>query len=152
VPDVYRFLSCKRNELYCTKGQNLSRDSNFNLDARLQADASNLLDDLAGRVEVDQALVHLEFETIPGLRTFTARRFTCSDLQDLGRQADRTFNTKLLVLGSVDKIRREFLQVPDVATRQSDTDFVDFCAGHWSTSSIVFFFTLSDVTHCKFPR
>jgi hypothetical protein len=33
----------------------------------------NLLHDLAGRVEVDQALVDLELITVPGLRTLTAR-------------------------------------------------------------------------------
>jgi hypothetical protein len=26
---------------------------------------------------------------------------------------------------------------------------VDFCTGHWGTSSVVFFFTLSDVTHVE---
>lgn len=33
----------------------------------------DLLDDLAGGVEVDQALVDLELVAIPGLRTLTAR-------------------------------------------------------------------------------
>ncbi len=33
----------------------------------------NLLDDLTGRVEVDQTLVNLEFVTVPCLRTLTAR-------------------------------------------------------------------------------
>ena len=33
----------------------------------------DLLDDLAGGVEVDEALVHPELVAIPGLRTLTAR-------------------------------------------------------------------------------
>ena len=71
---------------------NLSRDGNFDLDTGLQADASledfggmrmakdkeqentyNLLDDLARRVQVDQALVNLQFVTIPGFGTLTTR-------------------------------------------------------------------------------
>lgn len=71
---------------------NLSRDGNFDLDTGLQADASledfgemrmaknkeqentyDLLDDLARRVQVDQALVNLQLVTIPGLGTLTTR-------------------------------------------------------------------------------
>ena len=32
----------------------------------------DLLDDLAGRVQVDETLVHLELVTVPGLGTLTA--------------------------------------------------------------------------------
>lgn len=42
------------------------------------------------------------------------------------------------------------LQVLDVAARERDADFVDFGLGHRGTRSIVFFFTLSDVTHPVF--
>jgi hypothetical protein len=69
----------------------LSRNRNLDLNSRLQTDARlqitthectlaihematyDLLHNLAGGVEVDQALVDLELEAIPGLRTFTTR-------------------------------------------------------------------------------
>lgn len=50
-----------------------SEDRNLDLDTRLQADGGDLLDDLAGGVEVDEALVHLELVAVPGLGTLTAR-------------------------------------------------------------------------------
>ena len=71
-------------------------DGNLDLDAGLEADARlkrqgqnngsdkdvanthDLLDDLARRVEVDEALVHLELVAVPGLRTLTARLQTAS--------------------------------------------------------------------------
>jgi len=128
---------------------NLGRDGDLNLDSRLQADAGNLLDNLAGRVQVDQSFVYLELIAIPSLRTFTTRSLTGGDLQNFGGEADRAFDTELLVLGSVNEIGRELLQVPNVAAGKRDPDFVDFCTGHWGTSSVVFFFTLSDVTHVE---
>jgi len=40
----------------------------------------DLLDDLTGRVEVDEAFVHLQLVTIPGLGTLTARLKKSSDI------------------------------------------------------------------------
>ena len=68
----------------------LGGDSNLDFDARFQADASlckksgrlvssqrmvthDLLDNLAGGVQVDQTLVDLQLVTIPGLGTLTTR-------------------------------------------------------------------------------
>lgn len=70
----------------------LSRDGNLDLDAGLEGNAGlstqntseksqpgerqitdDLLDDLAGGVEVDQTLVDLQLEAIPGLGTLTTR-------------------------------------------------------------------------------
>ena len=46
------------------------------------------------------------------------------------------------------KVVLTLLQVPDVAARQSDTNFVDFGGGDGGTRSIVILFsTFSDVTH-----
>jgi hypothetical protein len=42
-------------------------------DQKQKANTHDLLDNLAGRVEVNQTLVNLEFITIPCLGTFTAR-------------------------------------------------------------------------------
>jgi hypothetical protein len=124
--------------------QGLSRDGDLDLDTRLQADASlkknilastpsatqvthNLLDDLARRVQVDEALVHLELVTVPGLRSLTTGlptqqsvserntsgagtgtyRLAGGDAQDLGREPHRALYAQLLVLGAVDQVCRD---------------------------------------------
>ena len=126
----------------------LSRDRNFDFDTRLQTDTSNLLDDLAGGMQVNQTFVDLELVPIPSLGTFTTRSFTGGNLEHLGRETNGSFDTALFVLGSVDEIRRELLEALNVATRQGDPDFVDFGGSHWGSGSIVFFFSFGDVTHC----
>ena len=85
-----------------------------------------MLYEFTGRVQVDQTLVNLELVAIPGLRTLTARlggakrpeygntihkesmthSLTGSDLEDLCRKTDRTFDTELLIFGPVNKIGR----------------------------------------------
>ena len=84
----------------------------------------DLLDDLAGGVQVDQTLVNLELVAIPGLRTLTARlarrsnslmpvqsrdgpthSLTGGDLEDLGGKADGALDAELLVLRAVDEVR-----------------------------------------------
>lgn len=82
----------------------------------------NLFNDFAGGVQIDQALVNLELITIPGLRTFTTRlqsvaintlstvlpcgtySLTSGNLQNFSGKADRSLDTKLLVLGPVYEI------------------------------------------------
>jgi len=125
----------------------LSRDSDLNLYTRLQADAGDLLDNLAGGVQVDQTLVHLEFVPVPSLGTLSTGGFTGGDLQDLGGKADGALDAELLVLSTVDEIGREFFQVLDVAAGEGNPDLVDFCSRYGCTCSVVFFFSFSDVTH-----
>lgn len=125
----------------------LCRNSDFDLDTRLQTDARNLLHNFTGRVQVDEALVNLEFVTIPGLRTFTTRSFTGGDFENLGRKTNGPLDTELLVLCTVDQVSRELLQVLDVAAGEGDPDFVDFGSWNGCTCGIVFFFSFGDVTH-----
>ena len=83
----------------------------------------DLLDNLAGGVQVDQTLVDLELVAIPSLGTLTARlqtfgvnigidssttatySLTGGDLEDLGRKADGALDAELLVLCPVDQVR-----------------------------------------------
>ena len=83
--------SIKREVCYSRDVHSSCRNSDFDLDPRLQTDARlsqwlvaendfffrekthNLLDNLTGRMQVDEALVNLKFIAIPGLRTFTTR-------------------------------------------------------------------------------
>lgn len=62
----------------------LSRDSDFDFDTRLDVD-DDLLDDLSRGVQVDEALMDAHFKGVPGLGTFTIRRLSGCDLEDLGR-------------------------------------------------------------------
>jgi len=124
----------------------LGGNGNFYFDTRFQTDACDLLDNFAGRVQVDQPLVHLELISVPGLGTLAARRLAGGDLEDLGRQTNRPFDPKLLILGAINEIGGEFLQVLDVAAGQCDTDFVDLSSRD-SACGIELLFALSDVTH-----
>ena len=155
----------------------------------MSKDTHNLLDDLAGGVEVDQTLVDLELVEIPRLGTLTARllqndeklvqvlsshenstnRLAGGDLEDLGGETNGALDAELLVLRTVDEVRRDcpviplheplylrerraneqltLLEVLDVAARERDADFVDLGGGHGGTSRVVFLISLSDVTH-----
>lgn len=119
---------------------------NLNFDAGFQADGGDLLDNLAGGVQVDQPLVDFELVAIPCLRTLTTRGFTGGNLEDFSREANGTFNTKIFVLCAIDEFAGELLQIPDVTARQGDADFVNFWS-RFSSGSVVFLFALSDVTH-----
>ena len=57
----------------------------LNLNARLDTDGRDLLDNLGGGVQVDQALVDAHFEAVVGVGSLTARRFARGDAQLLGR-------------------------------------------------------------------
>jgi len=122
------------------------RDSNLDLNAGLERDRSNLLDDLTRRVQVDEPLVNLELVAVPGLGTLTARRLTGGDLEDLGGKANGALDTQLLVLCAVDQITAELLEVAHVTASEGDPDFVDFGL-NGSACGIVVFFALRDVTH-----
>ena len=94
---------------------------------------------------------------------------TGGDLEDLGGETNGALDAELLVLRTVDEVRRDcpviqlheplylrerraneqltLLEVLDVAARERDADFVDLGGGHGGTGRVVFLFTLSDVTH-----
>src|ERR1700761_2884807 len=92
-----------------------------------------------------------------------AHRLAGCDAQDLRREANGALDAKLLVLCAGNEIRRDYsssavrggggtkartlLEVLDIAAGQSDADFVDFHAGDGRAGRVIFFFSLSDVTH-----
>jgi hypothetical protein len=75
-------------------------------------------------VQINETFVHLKLVAVPGLRTLTARLTNASvnemqviinargdtdsltgcDFKDLGGEANRTFDTELLVLCTVDEV------------------------------------------------
>lgn len=80
-------------------------DSDLDLYSGLERDGGDLLDDLGGRVEVDETLVDAHLEVVPGLGTLTTGRLTGGVGKDLGGETDGALDAELLVLGSVHKVR-----------------------------------------------
>ena len=76
-------------------------------------------------MEIDETLVDAHLETIPGLGTVTARRLTGGDTENLGGETNGSLDTEVLVLGTLDQIRADLLEVLDVAGGQGDTDAVN---------------------------
>jgi len=70
--------------------------------------------------------VNLHLKSVPGLGTLTTRSFAGSNFQDLSGKPNRALDSQLLVLGTINEIVAEFLQVADVGRRQGNPDFVDF--------------------------
>ena len=76
----------------------------FRLDSWLNADENDLLDNFRRAVQVNESLVDPHLESIPSLRTFTARSFPCSYSQSLGRHPNRSFHLEILFLRASDQI------------------------------------------------
>merc|ERR1712141_769551 len=78
-------------------------DGDLNLHTWFDGDGGDLLDDLGGRVQVDDALVDPHLEAIPGLGTLTARGLTGRDPQGLVGHANGALDLEVLVLGALDQ-------------------------------------------------
>lgn len=87
----------------------LSSDGDLNLNAGLDVD-DDLLDDLGGGVQVDEALVNAHLVGVPGLGTLTARGLTGGDLEVLGGQTDGALDAEVLALGTVDELGADLLE------------------------------------------
>jgi hypothetical protein len=105
----------------------LCGNGDLNLNTSLDVD-DDLLDNLGGGVEVDEALVDAHLKGVPGLGTLTVGGLTGGDLQDLGGQADGALDAELLVLGTVDELLAHLLEGLDVARGEGDSDLVDLGA------------------------
>jgi hypothetical protein len=122
----------------------LCGDGDLDLNTGLDVD-DDLLDDLGGRVEIDEAcsllasgsplmlvvirtLVDAHLEGVPGLGALTARGLAGGDLQVLGGQTDGALDAELLVLGTVDELLAHLLERLDVARGEGDADLVDLGA------------------------
>lgn len=79
-------------------------DGDLDLDTGLEGDGGDLLDDLRGAVEVDETLVDLHLESVPGLGALTARGLAGGVGEHLGGETDGALDTQLLVLGSGDQV------------------------------------------------
>lgn len=116
-------ISC---ELFLLNGKNnLEGKGDLALDTGLEVDGGELLDNLGGGVEIDQTLVDLHLEAVPGLGTLTAGGLAGGDAEDLGGETDGALDTEVLVLGTLDQVGADLLEVLDVAGGEGDADAVD---------------------------
>ena len=58
------------------------------------------------------------------MRTLAARRLAGGNAEDLGRQADRALHLQALVLGALDQVSADLLEVLHVAAGEGNTDAV----------------------------
>jgi hypothetical protein len=75
---------------------------------KCDASTYDLLDDVSGRVEVDETLVDSHLVSVPGLGTLTTRRLSGRVLEDLGGESDGALDSEVSVLGSVDEVRADW--------------------------------------------
>ena len=118
-------------------------DGDLDLNSGLERDGGDLLNDLRGRVEVDEALVDAHLEVVPGLGTLTTGRLAGGVGEDLGGETDGALDAELLVLGSVHQVGADLLEVLDVARGEGDADLVDLGGRGRSIDILV----LGDVAH-----
>lgn len=102
----------------------LCGDSDLDLDASLDVD-DDLLDDLGGGVQVDEALVDAHLEGVPGLGTLTVGGLAGGDLELLGGKADGALDAEVLGLGAVDELLADLLEGGDLLGGEGDADLVD---------------------------
>ena len=62
-------------------------DGNVNLDTGLNGDAGDLLDDLTGGVQIDEALVDAHLEAVPRVGALTARRLAGGETEEAAESA-----------------------------------------------------------------
>jgi hypothetical protein len=87
----------------------LSSDGDLNLNTGLDVD-DDLLDNLGGGVQVDEALVDAHLVGVPGLGTLTARGLAGGDLEVLGGQTDGALDAEILALGTVNELGADLLE------------------------------------------
>ncbi len=100
-------------------------DGDLDLHSGLDGDGGDLLDNLARRVQVDDALMDTHLEPVPRLGPLSAGRLAGGDAKGAGRHADGALGLEVLVLGALDEVVANLLQGLDVARGQGDADAVD---------------------------
>merc|ERR1711915_89385 len=114
-------------EFYCC----LLSNGDLHIYIRLDADGGDGLDDLRGRVQVNDTLVDAHLEPVPGLGTFTTGGLPGGDAENLGGHADGSLHPQVvLVLGLMDKLATHLLKRLDVARGEGDADTVDGVLRH----------------------
>ena len=79
-------------------------DVYVNIDAWLQLERSDFLDQFRWAVEVDNSLVDSHFESVPGVGSLTARTLSDGHSQHSCWHSDWPLDLELVVLGGVDDL------------------------------------------------
>jgi len=80
-------------------------DGDFDFYTSLDRERSDLLDDLSGALQINDAFVDAHLESVPGFGTFTTRSLAGSDPQGLGGHANWALDAEVLFLRCSDKFR-----------------------------------------------
>jgi len=97
-------------------------DSELDIHTGLDRDGGDLLDRLGRALDVDDTLVDVHGEAIPGLGTLTARSLAGGEAEVLGGHATRTTDSETLLLGRLDESGADLLDVGDIEGGEGDTD------------------------------
>merc|ERR550537_1222947 len=92
------------------------RDGDFDLNTRLDGNRCDLLNDVRGRVQIDQALVDAHFKAIKGVGSLSTWTLADTQTQLLCGQSHWTCDVQVLILGTLDEISADLLQGLDVTT------------------------------------
>jgi len=123
-------------------------NGHLNLDSGFDVDGGDLLDDLAGGVEVDDALVDAQLELVPGLGALSARGLTGGDPQGLGGHPHGALHLEVLLLGAPDELGAHLLERGDVPGGEGDPDPVDLLLLFHSLAILVRHFLCRDNELC----
>lgn len=93
-------------------------DGDLDLNSGLDGDGSDLLDDLRGGVEVEDALVDAHLEAVPGVGSLSAGRLAGHDLELLGGQAHGAGHLELLLDSSLLQVRAHCGRPQDIKLQQ----------------------------------
>lgn len=77
-------------------------DNKVDINTGVDSEVSDFLDNAGWAVDVDDSLVDSHLESVPCLGTFTARRLTGGNLENLSGDAHGSSSFVALVLGSCD--------------------------------------------------
>lgn len=109
--------------------QHLLSNGNLDINARLNVEGGNLLDNLRRREEINGSLVDAHLVSVPGLGTLTVGGLTGGDLKNLGRQSHGSLGLQRVGLGSVDNVGRHTLQLLELGGGHSDADLEELFLG-----------------------
>ncbi|OAE21753.1 hypothetical protein AXG93_1160s1090 [Marchantia polymorpha subsp. ruderalis] len=97
-------------------------DGDFDINTRLDVDRCDLFDNLSGSEEIDHALVNSELESVPRVGPLATRGLPAGDAHGPVGHSSRSLDFQPLLLGILDQLRADLLQVEDEgqACRRSD--------------------------------
>eukprot|EP00405_Crypthecodinium_cohnii_P064739 CAMPEP_0195039870 /NCGR_PEP_ID=MMETSP0326_2-20130528/80036_1 /TAXON_ID=2866 ORGANISM="Crypthecodinium cohnii, Strain Seligo" /NCGR_SAMPLE_ID=MMETSP0326_2 /ASSEMBLY_ACC=CAM_ASM_000348 /LENGTH=171 /DNA_ID=CAMNT_0040066761 /DNA_START=303 /DNA_END=815 /DNA_ORIENTATION=- len=97
-------------------------NGDLDLDAGLDGDGSDLLHDVGGGVQVDQALVDAHLPSVEGVGALTVGGLSDAEAEDLGGETDGAGDLQLLLAGTGDEVSADFLQALQVPAGEGDAD------------------------------